>query len=65
MGYRGELKIRFKKIGNKDKIYELGDKVAQLVLMPILKCNWAVVDSQLDLPQTMRGAGGYGSTGTK
>ena len=60
-GYRGELKVRFKKIGNKDKIYELGDKVAQLVLMPIAIANSIeVVD---ELAATDRGIGGFGHSG--
>ena len=61
MGYRGELKIRFKKIGDKDKIYNLGDKVAQLVLMPIaIAASIEVVE---ELTPTNRGIGGFGHTG--
>ena len=61
MGYRGELKIRFKKIGDKDKIYNLGDKVAQLVLMPItIATSIEVVE---ELAPTNRGIGGFGHTG--
>lgn len=60
-GYKGELKVRFKKIGNKDKIYELGDKVAQLVLMPIaIATSIEVVE---ELTPTERGSGGFGHTG--
>lgn len=60
-GYRGELKIRFKKIGDKDKIYNLGDKVAQLVLMPIaIATSIEVVE---ELAPTNRGIGGFGHTG--
>ena len=60
-GYKGELKVRFKKIGNKDKIYELGDKVAQLVLMPIaIAASIEVVE---ELTPTNRGIGGFGHTG--
>ena len=61
MGYKGELKVRFKKIANKDKIYELGDKVAQLVLMPIaIATSIEVVE---ELTPTNRGIGGFGHTG--
>ena len=61
MGYRGELKIRFKKIGDKDKIYELGDKVAQLVLIPIaIATSIEIVE---ELAPTERGSGGFGHTG--
>ena len=60
-GYRGELKIRFKKIWDKDKIYNLGDKVAQLVLMPIaIATSIEVVE---ELTPTNRGIGGFGHTG--
>ena len=61
MGYRGELKVRFKKIGNKDKIYELGDKVAQLVLMPIAIAN--SIEVVEELAATDRGIGGFGHSG--
>ena len=61
MGYKGELKVRFKKIGNKDKIYEIGNKVAQLVLMPIaIATSIEVVE---DLTPTERGSGGFGHSG--
>ena len=60
-GYKGELKVRFKKIGDKDRIYEIGNKVAQLVLMPIAIANSIeVVD---ELSATDRGTGGFGHTG--
>lgn len=60
-GYKGELKVRFKKIGDKDKIYEIGNKVAQLVLMPIAIANSIeVVD---ELSATDRGTGGFGHSG--
>ena len=59
--YKGELKVRFKKIGDKDKIYEIGNKVAQLVLMPIAIANSIeVVD---ELSATDRGTGGFGHSG--
>lgn len=60
-GYKGELKVRFKKIGDKDRIYEIGNKVAQLVLMPIAIANSIeVVD---ELSATDRGTGGFGHSG--
>ena len=61
MGYRGELKVRFKKIGNKDKIYEIGNKVAQLVLMPIAIAN--SIEVVEELAATDRGTGGFGHSG--
>ena len=60
-GYKGELKVRFKKIGDKDKIYEIGNKVAQLVLMPIAIANSIEVVDELSV--TDRGTGGFGHSG--
>ena len=68
-GYRGEIMISFK---NRDKIkegeipqliqpYEVGDKVAQLIIIPYPKIDLKVVD---ELSTTERGANGHGSTGS-
>lgn len=66
-GYRGELKLRFK-VTNKSNgdstrlpiIYEVGDKIGQLVLRKTITANIIEVDS---LSSTDRGSGGFGSTG--
>ena len=58
--YRGELKIILFNHGNKDFIINNGDRIAQMVLVPILKMEFEEVDS---LPDTVRGQGGFGSTG--
>ena len=58
--YRGELKIILFNHGNKDFIVNNNDRVAQMVLMPILKMELEEVDQ---LPETLRGSGGFGSTG--
>ena len=60
--YRGELKIILFNHGNKDFIINNGDRIAQMVLVPILKIEFEEVD---DLPDTIRGQGGFGSTGKK
>ena len=60
--YRGELKIILFNHGNKDFIINNGDRIAQMVLVPILKMEFEEVDS---LPETIRGQGGFGSTGKK
>ena len=60
--YRGELKIILFNHGNKDFIINNGDRIAQMVLVPILKMEFEEVDS---LPATIRGQGGFGSTGKK
>ena len=60
--YRGELKIILFNHSNKDFIISNGDRIAQMVLVPILKMEFEEVDS---LPDTVRGQGGFGSTGKK
>jgi dUTP pyrophosphatase len=47
-------------IGTTDKSYKVGDRVAQLIVMPIPYVDFDEVDN---LSDTERGAGGYGSTG--
>ena len=56
-GYRGELKIRFKKIGEKE--YEIGDKIAQIVIMPYPRIEFVEVN---ELSKTARGERGFGSS---
>ena len=58
--YRGELKIILFNHGNKEFIVKNNERIAQMVLTPILKVDFEEVDS---LPDTVRGAGGFGSTG--
>ena len=60
--YRGELKIILFNHSDKDFIINNGDRIAQMVLVPILKMEFEEVDS---LPDTVRGQGGFGSTGKK
>ena len=60
--YRGELKIILFNHGKKDFIINNGDRIAQMVLVPILKMEFEEVNS---LPDTVRGQGGFGSTGKK
>tara|TARA_B100000287_G_C19971790_1_gene518824 strand:+ start:18 stop:455 length:438 start_codon:yes stop_codon:yes gene_type:complete len=58
--YRGELKVILFNHGTKKYIVNNNDRIAQMVLCPILKVNFEEVD---ELPETIRGAGGFGSTG--
>ena len=60
--YRGELKIILFNHGKEDFIINNGDRIAQMVLVPIIKMEFEEVDS---LPDTVRGQGGFGSTGKK
>ena len=58
--YRGELKVILFNHGMDDFIINNGDRIAQMVLMPVLKASFDEVD---ELPNTVRGSGGFGSTG--
>lgn len=57
-GYRGSIKCRFKAIPNTN-IYGVGDRFAQLVIMPYPSITFEEVE---ELSDTERGDGGYGST---
>lgn len=59
-GYRGEVFLKFKKIGDSDNSYNIGERIAQLVIMPYPKIELIATDS---LDESERGAGGFGSTG--
>jgi dUTP pyrophosphatase len=58
--YRGEIKIILFNHGDYDFVVNNGDRVAQMILTPIVKMNLEEVN---DLPETVRGKGGFGSTG--
>ncbi len=58
--YRGEIKIILFNHGNKDFLINNEDRIAQMILTPIIKIQFEEVD---DLPDTVRGDGGFGSTG--
>ena len=58
--YRGELKIILFNHSKKEFVVRNNDRMAQMVLMPVLKIDFEEVDN---LPDTLRGSGGFGSTG--
>lgn len=58
--YRGEVKIAMINLGEKPVTIRRGDRVAQLVLTPVLRAVFEVV---ADLDSTERGSGGFGHTG--
>ena len=58
--YRGELKIILFNHGNKNFIINNNDRVAQMILAPIIKME---LEETNDLPESIRGDGGFGSTG--
>lgn len=58
--YRGELKVILINLGAEPFVIARGDRVAQLVLAPVVQAAW---DEVVELDTTERGAGGFGSTG--
>jgi dUTP pyrophosphatase len=58
--YRGELKVILINLGQEDFVIRRGDRIAQLVVAPVVQAGWTEVES---LDETARGAGGFGSTG--
>ena len=58
--YRGELKIIIFNHSNHDFIVNNDDRVAQMVLIPVAKME---LEEANELPKTLRGEGGFGSTG--
>lgn len=58
--YRGEVKVILINLGEEDFTIRRGDRIAQMVIAPVIQSAWAEVES---LDETARGAGGFGSTG--
>ncbi|RKR74035.1 dUTP diphosphatase [Frondihabitans australicus] len=60
-GYRGEIKVTLLNTDPEaDYAIEAGDRIAQLIVMPVVRANFVEVDT---LPESVRGEGGFGSTG--
>ncbi len=57
-GYRGELRLRFRKNGPDD--YAVGDRIGQVIVLPLPKIEFEVMEA---LSDSDRGQGGFGSTG--
>jgi dUTP pyrophosphatase len=60
-GYRGEIKVILVNLGSEEIQIERGDRVAQMVVVPVESQEFEVVD---ELPESSRGSGGFGSTGS-
>ena len=58
--YRGEVKVILINLGAEDVAIRRGDRIAQLIIAPVVQAVWSEVES---LDDTLRGAGGFGSTG--
>ena len=60
--YRGELIVCMYNLNETEFVFEAGQKVAQLVVLPTLYPDFKETDT---LSETTRGGGGFGSTGTR
>ena len=58
--YRGEVKVILINHGEEDFVIRRGERIAQLVIAPVVQAAWTEVES---LDETERGVGGFGSTG--
>ena len=58
--YRGELMVILVNLGRESHVIRRGDRVAQLVVSPVVQAAFPERD---ELPSSSRGAGGFGSTG--
>jgi dUTP pyrophosphatase len=60
--YRGEIGVILVNLSNEDFVIENGERIAQLVIAKHERAEWIKVEA---LSETVRGEGGFGSTGTK
>ena len=60
--YRGEIKVILINLGKEKFVVENGDRIAQMIVCPVVKAKLEEVN---ELSDTERGSGGFGSTGTK
>jgi dUTP pyrophosphatase len=58
--YRGEVKVILINLGQEPFVIRRGERIAQMVVAPVTQAVWTKVDV---LPDSTRGAGGFGSTG--
>lgn len=58
--YRGEIKVILINHGQHPFIIQPGERIAQLVIAPVVQGQWVITD---ELPETERGTGGFGHTG--
>ena len=58
--YRGEIKVIIYNHGSENFVINNGDRIAQMILTPVIKME---LEEANNLPETIRGEGGFGSTG--
>ena len=59
--YRGEVKVILANLGEENFVVRRGDRIAQLVICPVVQARWRETSA---LDDTSRGGGGFGSTGS-
>tara|TARA_Y100001938_G_C8020028_1_gene394800 strand:+ start:149 stop:574 length:426 start_codon:yes stop_codon:yes gene_type:complete len=60
-GYRGEIMLKYDINVQNSPVYEVGDRIAQIIIMPYPQVEF---DEVFELSKTQRGKGGFGSSGT-
>ena len=60
--YRGEVMVALHNHGKESQTVEAGERIAQMIIAPFITANFIFSD---ELDDTVRGAGGFGSTGRK
>jgi len=60
--YRGEVKVPLINLGQSDFVIARGDRIAQMVIAPVVQALWIEAET---LDETARGAGGFGSSGSR
>jgi dUTPase len=58
--YRGEIKVILINLGNENFVIHRGERIAQLVVAPVVRVQWEEVE---ELTESLRGPNGFGSTG--
>ena len=58
--YRGHVQVLLINLGNEPAVIKRGDRIAQMIVSPVRRAEFTVVD---ELPDSLRGANGFGSTG--
>ncbi|MFM1857855.1 MAG: hypothetical protein RLZ05_915 [Bacteroidota bacterium] len=60
--YRGEIGVLLINLSGQEQVIQHGERIAQLVIQPVVQCTWETVT---ELSDTQRGGGGFGHTGVK
>lgn len=64
-GYDGEIYVNLHNIGRRTQYFQPGDKIAQAILIPIVHCGIEEIMEDVLNIDTIRGEGGFGSTGDR